>query len=669
MYSFRKAAAVFGAAIVLFTPFRAAAELSPEQENCPDFSQIRSAAVITGAHEELLNRLNAIADSKDTSRSEEARGLLSQLLSEYIHMETVCAVYEIEYSCDPSDSNTGSSLIDTSSEALGLYNDISDCVNNLYSKGFKDILRNVSGYDLELLFVDEDSEDYDKLNNDKLMELFGEEEKLQNRYQSCTQDSFAVEYEGKSYTRSDLAYADPDSDETARISRLIYEKQNKQLGELFLELLDVRREIAQLSGYDNYAEYAHNVVYLRDYSYEDTDSIYSAVKKNYSQLSEAAKNAAGAELFSSGLYDLEINAEGAIDLLAPFFEKLGGSVGENFSHMRSHDLYDVSGSDTKVGTSYMTPLYEYSVPYLFISPSEDYNDILSVLHEFGHTNEEYINPSDCLYDRIVGSAIDTSEMHSNGMQALFMSCSGEYLGEEMGKAYNLLAITDLADSVIEGCLYDEFQKYAYETPDCTLEMLNRKFAELCREYGRDFSPEDPFFTDWTEIDHNFTSPMYYITYATSAISVLDMWISCGNDTDKMMKTYEKMVDCSKYIPYNEACESCGILSIFDEGAVYDTACQALYYIDNGEFDDSFVPTAERNSHKDKEIPGETTFQTSETNTEHSSITTISRKISDESDKDGSDILISAIVGAAAVCGGVLVIVIVSVAVSDRKRRK
>ena len=73
-------------------------------------------------------------------------------------------------------------------------------------------------------------------------------------------------------------------------------------------------------------------------------------------------------------------------------------------------------------------------------------------------------------------------------------------------------------------MYDELQEYAYTTPDLTLEMLNRKSAELMAEYGQTpFGPEGIDYT-WVEVTHTCEAPMYYISYATSAMIALELYL-------------------------------------------------------------------------------------------------------------------------------------------------
>ena len=49
-------------------------------------------------------------------------------------------------------------------------------------------------------------------------------------------------------------------------------------GQIFLELISVRNELAQIYGYDTFADYAYDVYYGRDYTPADAAALCEAIK-------------------------------------------------------------------------------------------------------------------------------------------------------------------------------------------------------------------------------------------------------------------------------------------------------------------------------------------------------------------------------------------------------
>ena len=114
----------------------------------------------------------------------------------------------------------------------------------------------------------------------------------------------------------------------------------------------------------------------------------------------------------------------------------------------------------------------------------------------------------------------------------------------------------LSGAVIEGCLYDELQQYVYDTEHVTLEQINRKYCQLCREYGV-IAEDDPRteMYEWYGVPHTFTSPCYYISYAVSAAGAFAFWLDARDD-------YYAAVD--RYLAFTALDSSYGFQESFAE---------------------------------------------------------------------------------------------------------
>ncbi len=591
MNKFKKIAASVFAVICLFNSLSVSAELSELQKSCPDFNEIEDMSFDSMVFDETVKKITRIAETKDHKRSAEVKRHLKILIEQYMHMQTVTNIESINYYSDVTNSEFSQNYLDIQKLNNDMYDDLSQCCLDLYNAGFNDELSDVKGYDLtEIFLVDRDDdisdEEYEKnlAENNKYINEIND---ITNEYYSYTEEDFIVEYKNQTWILSDIlnnssiSYSDYEA-----IAKLIHDKRNNILGEMYLELIHKRNEIAKLYGYENYAEYAYDKFYIKDYSIEDTDEIYTYIKEYFSEIQKNISDKALFSAMGSELYNMDFSGNKALNIADSFFKQLDPEIYENFEHMRSRHLYDISMSPSKSGDSFMTSLYDYEVPFLFISPNGDYYDLLNLIHEFGHANAEYINPSSGIYDE-KGTSIDTSEMHSQGMEVLFTNYSEQILGEENGRAFNQIIISNLIDSVLQGCLFDEFQKYAYTHPDCTVEDLNAEYKSLCVEYGIEYSDSDPYIYDWVELPHNYTSPMYYISYATSAVPVLDLWIKSMNDMSGAVELYKKIADCNMYTPYIETAEKCGLATLFDKEALKEIAYQTEYYFENDTIDKNY----------------------------------------------------------------------------------
>lgn len=595
MNKFKKAAASICAVIALCPLLNVSADFTEKQNNCPDFSQIKNVEYNRSGFDKAYDALEKIAKNGNKNKFGEVEKLLLVLMDEYDHMQTMANIYGINYYADVTNRDVNKRLSDIQQIQFEFFDDMTQCIIDLYYAGFEDELRDVSGVDLIDIFLEDTDEGLSDEEYEKLLEknnsLIQKSNDIVNEYYGYTENDFSVEYNGKTWILNDLFDNPPeDEDDYKEISKLIYSKRNNTLGNLYLQLLDVRSQIAQLHGYDNYAEYAYEELYITDYTTDDTDKIYDNVKKYFSENYEYITDESSNSVYFSGLYDMAPLGDEILDTIEPFFNQVDSEISERFNHLKSHHLYDIDDSGVKSGDSFTDSLFDYSVPFLFVTPTGDYNDIITVIHEFGHANAEYAKPSTAVENEL-GSSLDTSEMHSQGMEVLFTHYSKQILGEEKGEAFNQMIVKDLFDSIIQGCLFDEFQKYAYRNPGCTLEQLNAKYKELSDEYGMEYSEDNPYLYDWVEVTHNYDSPMYYITYATSAVSVLDLWIQSMDNMDNAVNMYKNIVNCDMYTPYKETAKSCGLATIFDEEDLEEISYQIEYYFDNGMIDNNYISAA------------------------------------------------------------------------------
>lgn len=583
-----KVAAVFLSIVTALGCTFNVSALSDVQKSCPNYSEMKSQKLDLTEFDSALSRLDKISENPDKYTDDEVIKNAEILLDEFSEVYTLKTIHFLEYNNDVTNNTLYEQLSESETAYIRMNNDIGDCVADLCSAGFEEVLRDVSGYDMVASFSYIDSEyDYSEFD-DENEQLLIEIEQLINKYMSYTEEDFSAEYNGKSWTTSDLLSEYYLSEgEIAEVALQINQKRNETLGNIYLELLQKRHQLALNNGYDNYAEYAYECLFARDYSYDETEEIYDFVKEHLSLLSTSTYDEALTELENSGLMDKQYSDGEVLNIASDFLSDLDISYLENFNHMRSHNLYTLDKSETGSGDAFTSALTCYSVPYMYISSCGDFTDISTVAHEFGHANAEYTLPSSAVWD-LYGNSIDTCEIHSQGMEILFALHQNSEFTKDESMAYLKYTLSNMVYSIIQGCLFDEFQRYVYENPDCTLDELNKKYTDICKEYGIDYSPEDIYEFDWVEVVHNFDSPMYYISYATSAASALDLWLQAMESPEDAKETYKLLVEnCDAYTPYKKAADFCGFATIFDKEAMTKIFYQIEHFFKYEEIDPDY----------------------------------------------------------------------------------
>lgn len=406
--------------------------------------------------------------------------------------------------------------------------------------------------------------------------LFEEEERLVQEYDRIISKGVPVLAEGRTWTAAALESAEVDNETYQAVRPLLERERNRAAGELYRRLLQLRTGIAAQAGFDSYADYAYWFLYGRDYELEDIAPLREAAKGRILPLQLRLLE----EIDERELRALDIRSrksgEEILDGIRPFLHDFDGRMGDAFDFMREHHLYDIEYGEDKFPTSYTVALPAYGSAIIFAAPYGDYRDYGCLVHEFGHFNETFYSTQHDLWSDF---NIDVGEIDSQALELLFTGYAGELFGERYGAVYTKVALCNILDSILDGCLYDEFQEAAYANPDMSVEELNRLFKRLSEEYGYSYDPGVEEDSTWVETSHNFQNPMYFISYATSALSALDLWFLYLDSPRQAKEVYLDLSALSLSLPYREATAKVGLRDIFDPEVIPELAETLEAYLD------------------------------------------------------------------------------------------
>ena len=104
----------------------------------------------------------------------------------------------------------------------------------------------------------------------------------------------------------------------------------------------------------------------------------------------------------------------------------------------------------------------------------------------------------------------------------------------------------------------------YADPTLTPEQISQTFVTIARSYGlRSFGKE--FSHYWMQINHNFESPFYYISYAVSMLASLQIYEMAENDWAAAADFYNDLVSLGAFdYTYCELLDKVG-LECFTDG--------------------------------------------------------------------------------------------------------
>ena len=373
--------------------------------------------------------------------------------------------------------------------------------------------------------------------SDELEDLYIEENSLVQEYYSAIA-------EAESSTDNDDEY---------------YEMVNRLCGPIFLDLVQVRDEIAEWNGFDNYYEYAF-YSYGRDYDPEDIETLSEAAKKELVPLFYEIYETWWELPYPEKAEDF-YDEEEILEILEPYIGRIHPALTEAYDYLRANRTYDIEWSEKKAATGYTDNLPAFHAAFIFNSPYDTYQDYSDLVHEFGHYNAAFHDPTPAIY---MTSVLDVAEIHSQALELLITRYADELYGED-APFMTIDVIFRMINSVLAGCMYDEFQKTVYENPDMTLDEIDDLAEELCYDYGMDGSGYERY--DWMDVSHNFDMPCYYVSYATSAISALDIWRDSLEDWDGAVDRYMQVTALPSDTCYLDAMAQCGLMDFTDKKAV------------------------------------------------------------------------------------------------------
>lgn len=469
---------------------------------------------------ELLDKAARLGETAD---GKEAADLYDWLMAEYAKVYTLDNLAYIDFYAHPGD--------ETLSDACQQLDSVLNEVNDALCTALSDALDGPAGSALRSY-----------IGEDKATALVGYDEQT-DRQREITERVSELTLQ---YNALIMEY-------------LSYDEETEKIGALYRELVDLHNEEAQIVGYKDYADYAYEASYGRDFTPDDAAALCEAVKPY-------ARQYFGSLYYNEATYadfsaDTDLTERELVGLVTQYMPRVSDDAAKAAAYMEKHGLYFMDSAERVSDLGFTTTLDQYNAPFIYLALYGDQNDIQSMFHEFGHYYDAYVNPvPDLLLS--VGS-LDIFEIHSTGMEALSTGWYEDIYGEDADLA-RIRFLDSALYTVFSGCLFDEFQRAVYADPSLTPEQISQTFVTIARSYGlRSFGKE--FSHYWMQVNHNFESPFYYISYAVSMLASLQIYEMAENDWAAAADFYNDLVSLGAFdYTYCELLDKVG-LECFTDG--------------------------------------------------------------------------------------------------------
>lgn len=359
---------------------------------------------------------------------------------------------------------------------------------------------------------------------------------LEQEYEAAVEAGFSVSYDGSDWTRSEAidAFADGSLSGAACIAVLgdLQASQDQSLGDLYLRLAELRRELAQASGQSSYGDYAYAELYSRDYGQSEARAFHAAVKAYivpvYQALGAVCQQDSDA---CAALFRRDFSGDAALDMMEPCLAQMSGELAESFAYMRRHRLYDTQASAAKAEGSFTTLLIHSGAPFLYAAPSGSPLDFATIVREFGRYNHLYWSADSYSAGEYFsdGPSGEISEVHAQGLELLLSHYASDLFGEA-GQGATAYLLYDMLEEIVTGAMLDELEQFVYAAEsDRTVQDINETCARLAAEYGLTAGDAPGSLRLWQETASLFTAPCSHIGRSVSAAGALVFWLSAQED--------------------------------------------------------------------------------------------------------------------------------------------
>ncbi len=317
-----------------------------------------------------------------------------------------------------------------------------------------------------------------------------------------------------------------------------------EVNRIYESFVSNNNAIAVLAGYENYYEYASQSEYHRDYGKEERTAFRAYVKEYVVPLYADALERFYEAYAALSMSQLEWVKALALDpydahrvterYINEYIDSFTPSLAKKMSAMFEKDVIVLGTEENAYAGAFTTYLSLYEEPIAYFGPG--CTDLLTVIHENGHYAAFYHLGS----SQIPG--LDLCETHSQGNEWLFVS----YLKDKLDPAvYEVLMLERLLNGlnvIIYATVVDECEELIYtaKTP-YTAEEYDALINSVISAYGEyvinNFSNLGTYFKLVA-----LNSPVYYLSYATSEMASMALYLVAEEDFEAAIKAYTVLVD-------------------------------------------------------------------------------------------------------------------------------
>ncbi|HDR4908248.1 TPA: M3 family oligoendopeptidase [Bacillus cereus] len=419
-----------------------------------------------------------------------------------------------------------------------------------------------------------------KLFCEENIELEIKEDKLVTEYFEITGGLSAI-WDGEEKTITELqSYLQDSNREIRKKAKTIISEQflsvEKELQNILNQLIEIRHQKAKNIQLENYRDYMFKKYERFDYSAKDCYELAESIRKYVVPLKDKILLEKKDKLQVDTLRPWDVSAvtpdqkvlkpitneNDLIEKSTHILNKLDVEFSALLNRMYKHNCLDLTSRKGKAAGGFCEYLPASQLSYIFMNLNYTQDDIITFIHEMGHSiHNELIKP--LKLRQYIEIPAETAELASMTMELFSLNYWDTFYTDKKDlKQAKINFFKDVISYLPVMLIVDQFQHWLYENPSHTSEERNGKYLQLQKHYQSSVIHIDGYenwiATSWLPVLHIFEVPFYYIEYAIAQLGALQMYKQYKEEPKQALENYKKALSLGSSQSIKEVYDAAGI---------------------------------------------------------------------------------------------------------------
>ncbi|WP_259417599.1 M3 family oligoendopeptidase [Bacillus toyonensis] len=419
-----------------------------------------------------------------------------------------------------------------------------------------------------------------KLFCEENIELEIKEDKLVTEYFEITGGLSGI-WDGEEKTITELqSYLQDSNRDTRKKAKTIISEQflsvEKELQNILNQLIEIRHQKANNIQLENYRDYMFKKYERFDYSAKDCYELAESIRKYVVPLKDKILLEKKEKLQVDALRPWDVSAvtpdqkvlkpianeNDLIEKSTHIFNKLDVEFSALLNRMYKHNCLDLTSRKGKAAGGFCEYLPASQLSYIFMNLNYTQDDIVTFIHEMGHSiHNELIKP--LKLRQYIEIPAETAELASMTMELFSLNYWDTFYTDKKDlKQAKINFFKDVISYLPVMLIVDQFQHWLYENPSHTSEERNEKYLQLQKHFQSSVIHIDGYenwiATSWLPVLHIFEVPFYYIEYAIAQLGALQMYKQYKEDPKQTLENYKKALSLGSSQSIKEVYDAAGI---------------------------------------------------------------------------------------------------------------